>query len=109
MGFPRALARLRRSVARVRIKSRFTSANPPSIKRPVLVSLLAHGSAKDRNCALGSTMRVTMPKQVEGTGCQPVDARHRHHVAEGQLAEHPVKLASVGPRTRFEVSFDRNL
>jgi hypothetical protein len=26
------------------------------------------------------------------------DPRHGHHVAGGQLAEHPVKLAAVGPR-----------
>jgi hypothetical protein len=37
-------------------------------------------------------------KQVEGAARQPVDPRHRHHVAGGQLAEHPVKLAPVGSR-----------
>ena len=40
MCFPRALARLRPSAVRVRIRSRSTSAKPPStasIKRPVLV------------------------------------------------------------------------
>jgi hypothetical protein len=38
-------------------------AKPPStasIKRPVLLVLSADGSAKDRNCALASTMRLTM-------------------------------------------------
>ena len=35
----------------------------PSIKRPVLVPVSAHGSAKDRNCALASTMRLTMPNR----------------------------------------------
>jgi hypothetical protein len=27
----------------------------------VLVPVSAHGSARDRNCALASTMRLTMP------------------------------------------------
>jgi len=61
---PRALARLLPSAVRVRIRSRSTSAKPPntaSIKRPVLVS--AHSSATDRNCALASTMRLTMPNR----------------------------------------------
>jgi hypothetical protein len=38
------------------------------------------------------------PEQVEGATGEAVDPRHRHHVAGGQLAEHLVKLASVGPR-----------
>jgi len=66
MCFPWALARLLPSAVRVRIRSRSTSAKPPrtaSIKRPVLVPVSAHGSAKDRNCALTSTMRLTMPNR----------------------------------------------
>ena len=66
MCFPWALARLLPSAVRVRIRSRSTSASPPStasIKRPVLLVLSAHGSAKDRNCALASTMRLTMPNR----------------------------------------------
>ena len=50
--FPSALARLLPSAVRVRIRSRSTSASPPStlsIKRPVLVPVSAHGSANDRN------------------------------------------------------------
>jgi hypothetical protein len=64
--FPWALARLLPSAVRVRIRSRSTSAKPPStagIKRPVLVPVSAHGSAEDRNCALASTMRLTMPNR----------------------------------------------
>jgi hypothetical protein len=63
MCFPWALARFLPSTVRVRIRSRSTSARPPStatIKRPVLVPVSAHGSANDRNCALASTMRLTM-------------------------------------------------
>ena len=37
-------------------------------------------------------------EQVKGAACQPINPCHRHHVAGGQLAEHPVKLAAVGPR-----------
>jgi hypothetical protein len=49
--FPWALARLLPSAVRVRIRSRSTSAKPPSTARvtgPVLVPVSAHGSAKDR-------------------------------------------------------------
>jgi hypothetical protein len=66
MCFPWALARLLPSAVRVRIRSRSMSARPPrtaSIKRPVLVPLSAHGSASERNCALASSMRLTMPKR----------------------------------------------
>jgi hypothetical protein len=31
---------------------------------------------------------------------------HRHHVAGGQLAEHSVKLAPVGPRARHFLPVD---
>ena len=81
MCFPRALARLRPSAVRVRIRSRSTSAKPPStasIKRPVLVAVSAHGSAKDRNCALASAMRLSVcdalddAEQVKGIAGQPV-------------------------------------
>jgi hypothetical protein len=50
MAFPWALARLRPSAVRVRIRSRSTSASPPStasIKRPVLLVLSAHGFVTD--------------------------------------------------------------
>ena len=60
--FPWAVARLRPSAVRVRIRSRSTSATPPntaSIKRPVLVPVSAHGSASDRNCAYPSAIRLT--------------------------------------------------
>ena len=44
-------------------KIAFHIGKPPStasIKRPVLVPVSAHGSAKDRNCALASTICLTM-------------------------------------------------
>ena len=37
-------------------------------------------------------------EQVKGAAREAINPRHRHHVAGGQLAEHPVKLAPVGPR-----------
>jgi len=37
---------------------------------------------------------------------QPVNPRHRHDVAGGELAEHPVKLATVGPRARHLIAID---
>ena len=45
-------------------------------------------------------------EQVEGAARQPVDPRHRHQVAGGQLAEHAVKLVPVGPRTCDLLSVD---
>ena len=66
MRFPWALARLLPSAVRVRIRSRSTSARPPStasIKRPVRVLVSAHGSASDRNSALASTIRLMIPNR----------------------------------------------
>jgi hypothetical protein len=65
----------------------------------VLVPVSAHGSAKDRNCALAGQNALDDAEQVEGAAGEAVDPRHRHHVAGSQLAEHPVKLAPVGSRT----------
>jgi len=101
MCFPWALARLLPSAVRVRIRSRSTSGRPPrtaSIKRPVLVPVSAHGSA--RNCALASTMRLTMPNRSK-----VLRASRSMRVAVAtspgaSLAEHPVKLAPVGSRAR---------
>jgi hypothetical protein len=39
-------------------------------------------------------------EQIKGAAREAVDPRHRHHVAESQLTEHPVKLAPVGVRAR---------
>jgi hypothetical protein len=44
--------------------------------------------------------------KVKGAARQPVNPRHRHHVAGGQLAEHPVKLAPVGARARHLLAID---
>jgi hypothetical protein len=37
-------------------------------------------------------------EQVERAAGEPVDARHRHHVARGESLQHPQKLAPVGAR-----------
>ena len=68
---PRTLARARPSAVRVRIRSRSTSASPPSTG-----------------------------EQVEGRAGEPVDPRHRHHVAGGEGLQHFQKFAPVGPRAR---------
>jgi hypothetical protein len=47
-----------------------------------------------------SSVDVLPLAQVEGAARQPVDARHRHHVAGAEAVEHPEKLAAVGPRSR---------
>jgi hypothetical protein len=56
-------------------------------------------------------MRVTVTTS-RGPACQhlvklaPVGARHRHHVAGGQLSRHLVKLAPVGPRALYLLAVD---
>jgi hypothetical protein len=45
-------------------------------------------------------------EQVEGAVGEALDPRHRQHVAGGELAEHPVKLARVGPRARYILAVD---
>jgi hypothetical protein len=82
---------------RVRIRSRSTSVKPPStaiISRLVLVPVSAHGSASERNCALASTL-LHDGTHIEGRACEAIDARNRHHVAGGEVAEHFQKLAPV--------------
>jgi hypothetical protein len=48
---------------------------------------VAHGSASDRNCALASKMRLTMPDRAK---------------VRGRAAEHPVILITNPPSRRFE-------
>ena len=77
MCWPRFCARLRSSAVRVRIRSRSTSARPPRtaiISRPVLVPVSAHGSARERNCALASTICLTM---ANSSCCARVARRRR--------------------------------
>jgi len=53
-----------RAGAQLAKAGRSTSASPPntaSIKRPVLVPVSAHGSVKDRNCALASRFVLDNP------------------------------------------------
>ena len=45
-------------------------------------------------------------EQIKGAAREAVDPRHRHHVAGAELAEHPVKLAPVGPRARHLLAVD---
>ena len=72
----------------------------------MLVPVSAHGSASDRNCRLGVHDTLDHGEQVEGAARQPVDARHRHHVAGGEAVEHAEKLAPVGPRARHLLPVD---
>ena len=98
-----SLARLLPSAVRVRIRSRSTSASPPStasIKRPMLLSVSTHGSANDRNYALESAMRLTMPNRSK-----VLRARRSMRVTVttspgGQVLELLEKLAAVVVRAR---------
>jgi len=40
-------------------------------------------------------------EQIEGAARKPVNPRHRHYVSGGEAAEHPQKLAPVGPRAGY--------
>jgi hypothetical protein len=105
----RSLVNCHRNLAvRVRIKSRSTSARPPStasIKRPVLLVLSAHGSATERNCALASTICLTMANKSKVLWARGQSASPSPH-RRGQLAEHPVKLPPVGPRAGHLLAVD---
>jgi hypothetical protein len=99
----------RPSAVRVRIRSRSTSARPPStasIKRPVLLVLSAHGSAEDRNCALASTLRLTMANRSKVLRARRSIRLTVTTSPGGRLADHPVKLAPVGARARHLLAVD---
>jgi hypothetical protein len=75
-----ALARLLPSAVRVRTRSRCRSARPPraaSINRPVLVAVGVHGSARLRNCAPASAMRLTMANRRHTALRKPRNANLR--------------------------------
>jgi len=101
MCFPWALARLLPSALRVRIRSRYTSASPPStasIQRPVLVPVSSHGSAKDRNCALASTMRLTMANRSKvPRACRSILVTV-HDAAGGEAVEREEEPRAGGPQ-----------
>jgi len=99
MALPWALARFLPSAVRVRIRSRSTSARPPStasIKRSVLVPGVGPRLRQRSKLRLGVHDALDDAEQIEGATGEAVNARH--HVAGGQLAEHAVRLAAVGPR-----------
>jgi hypothetical protein len=80
------------------MRSRSTSARPTntaSIKRPALVPVSAHGSASDRKLRLGVHDLLDDGEQVESTTGEAVNARHRYHVAGGEVFEHVETLAAV--------------
>jgi hypothetical protein len=70
------------------------------MSRPVLARVSAHGSASERNCALASTICLTMANRSKGAAGQPVDTRHHHHVAGREGVQHFEELASVAVRAR---------
>jgi hypothetical protein len=105
MCFPQAWARLLPSAVSVWIKSRSTSASPPntaSIKRQVLIPVSAHGSAKDRNGTLASTIRLTMVRRSKGRA--PAGPRHRYRIAGASLPSKRLSSRWSGPRTLLAVN-----
>jgi hypothetical protein len=86
------------SAVRVRIRSRSTSAKPPRTaitSRPVLVPVSAHGSARERNCALAAYDLLDDGESVEGAARKAVDARDDNRVAGRNALQHLEKLTSV--------------
>jgi hypothetical protein len=55
---------------------------------------------------LGVNDALDDPEQVKGATDKAVDSRDRHRAAAGQLAEHPVKRAPVGPCARHLLAVD---
>jgi hypothetical protein len=55
---------------------------------------------------LGAVYRRLCPEEVKGAAREAVKPRHCQNVAVRQLAEHPVKLAPVGPRARYLLAVD---
>jgi hypothetical protein len=106
---PHFCARLRPSAVRVRIRSRSTSAEPPSaaiISRPVLVPVSARGSAKDRNCAFASTIRLAMPNRSKVLRASPSMRVTVTTSPEASLSSIRAKLAPVGPRAGHLLAVD---
>jgi hypothetical protein len=64
------------------------------IKRPVLVPVSADGSARDRNCALLSTICLTMANRSKAAR-EAVDPGDDHHVAGREGVQHFEELAAV--------------
>jgi hypothetical protein len=106
------------SAVRVRIRSRSTSASPPStasIKRPVLLVLSAHGSAKGQGSELRLGVHDALDdgEQIEGAAREAVDARHCHHVAGGGclsiLRSSRQSVISDGGSNRSRGGYDRGV
>jgi hypothetical protein len=97
MCFPWALARLRPSAVRVRIRSRSTSARPPStasIKAPGAAAAVGPRFRQGSELRLGAHDALDDHEPVEGAAGQPVKPRHCQHVAgrEGKVVEHSAEL-----------------
>jgi hypothetical protein len=89
MGCARALTWLLPSAALVRIRSRYTSARPPStasIKRPVLVPVSARGFGQESELRLGVHDLFDDGEQVEGVAGEAVNACHIVTTSSGRRA-----------------------
>jgi hypothetical protein len=109
MCFPRALARLLPSAVRVRIRSRSTWASPPengNHQAPGACAGVGPRLGQGSKLRLGVHDTLDDGEQVKGAAGETVNPCHRHHVAGEELAEHPVKLAPVGPRSRHLLAED---
>lgn len=92
---------------RVRIRSRATSAKPPStaiMSHPVLTLMTAHSSPNERNALLAATVRFTMPNRSKVLQA----SRSKHvtvsTVARGKAADKLKEFTAVDVRA---VTFSR--
>jgi hypothetical protein len=67
-----------------------------SINRPCDVVVATHVSPRDLNPAFFGGDRRERFQQVASGSRQPVEPRHRQHVARLKLADQPAKLRPVG-------------
>jgi hypothetical protein len=72
----------------------------------VLVPFVGPRFRQGSELRLGVDDALDDAEQVERAAREAVDACHRHHVAGGKVAEHPVKLAPVGPCARHLLAVD---
>jgi len=86
MCFPWALARLLPSAVRVRIRSRSTSARPPSTGAPSSARCWCRCRPMVPPRIGIAPWRLDDGEQVEGAAREAVNPRHRHHVAGGAEA-----------------------
>ena len=93
----------------MRIRSRSTSAGPAEYRQhqpPGAAGAVGPRFRQGSKLRLGVHDALDDGEQVKGAAGEAVDPCHRHHIAGGQLAEHPVRFGPVGPRVADLLAVD---